>query len=244
MDQFDFNQLTKEQIQFFIDSQKEELEKLEQLQQIDSTEVNKRNETISSMDLEENLDLSKVQFQDASDKFQQIFNNTNTNDINLDMNNFEQVYNQVHSNANSNANSINQNERDSSENISPVESTFSSNSKLKTPIPIIYNPDNNDNPCNMTRKEFLKKFESFHKITGKKTRAPIVVARILDWFQFYCLVIEAGGYKKVTNAKIWKMLANRLETDRNGANSATILRKHYMNLLSDFEDQYAGLSLL
>ncbi|KAJ3004338.1 hypothetical protein HKX48_001272 [Thoreauomyces humboldtii] len=100
-----------------------------------------------------------------------------------------------------------------------------------TPLPVV--PALQPNPDRAGPEQWQKQYTDFMAATGHASKKlPSLGGRPLDMYSLFHLVVEAGGFEKVTADKKWKTLADKLGLT---GGAPTSCKRHYVTFLQEFE---------
>lgn len=90
------------------------------------------------------------------------------------------------------------------------------------------------------RDEFEEELFRLNMDSGmtRAKRQPTVGGRDLDFYRFYHLVTDLGGYELVVENRQMKLVAERLGVQRSVTNAPHMLRQNYVKYLANFERVY------
>ncbi|KAJ3313647.1 AT-rich interactive domain-containing protein 2 [Boothiomyces sp. JEL0838] len=96
----------------------------------------------------------------------------------------------------------------------------------------------------MQNEKFYETLQQIHEKQGVTLqREPILGGKKLDLHMIFNLVIQNGGYNKVTQERAWKRISNYFQLPETCTNSAFVFKQLYQRHLLAFENMTRGQSL-
>ncbi|KAJ3273579.1 AT-rich interactive domain-containing protein 2 [Terramyces sp. JEL0728] len=96
----------------------------------------------------------------------------------------------------------------------------------------------------MQNEKFYETLQQIHDKQGVALqREPILGGKKLDLYMIFNLVMQNGGYSKVTQERAWKRISNYFQLPETCTNSAFVFKQLYQRHLLAFENMTRGQSL-
>ncbi|KAJ8437421.1 hypothetical protein Cgig2_031942 [Carnegiea gigantea] len=90
---------------------------------------------------------------------------------------------------------------------------------------------------------FFDTLKSLHSFLGTKFMVPVIGRKEVDLHALYIEVTGRGGYDKVVLEKKWKEISTIFNFSPTATSASFVLKKHYLNLLYQYEQVYYFHSL-
>ncbi|KAJ0034460.1 hypothetical protein Pint_25420 [Pistacia integerrima] len=87
-------------------------------------------------------------------------------------------------------------------------------------------------------KLFMSTLEKLHATMGTKFMIPIIGGKELDLHRLFVEVTSRGGIEKIIKEKRWKEVTAIFNFPSTATNASFVLRKYYVSLLHDYEQNY------